>query len=159
MKDEWQVDGPVNTEACVQHEVSHQHQRQVTPAHTHTPIYTRMHTRTLGQRRYVRVKPPRGRFDCDVFIIRSASHNAHKHYNEFKLFDDHHQLFHHPLETTNPSHCRLSSTLITSVTDYNMHQTFLVISLVCKVKVKASHTRYRALGPELIPVYRQSARR
>ena len=25
-----------------------------------------------------------------------------------------------------------------------------------KVKVKASHTRYRALGPELIPVYRQS---
>jgi len=29
----------------------------------------------------------------------------------------------------------------------------------CKVKVKFSHTRYRALGPELIPVYRQSARR
>jgi len=28
-----------------------------------------------------------------------------------------------------------------------------------KVKVKFSHTRYRALGPELIPVYRQSARR
>jgi len=26
-------------------------------------------------------------------------------------------------------------------------------------KVKASHTRYRALGPELIPVYRQSAHR
>jgi len=26
-----------------------------------------------------------------------------------------------------------------------------------KVKVKASHTRYRALGPELILVYRQSA--
>jgi len=24
-------------------------------------------------------------------------------------------------------------------------------------KVKFSHTRYRALGPELIPVYRQSA--
>jgi len=24
-------------------------------------------------------------------------------------------------------------------------------------KVKASHTRYRALGPELIPMYRQSA--
>jgi len=24
-------------------------------------------------------------------------------------------------------------------------------------KVKASHTRYRVLGPELIPVYRQSA--
>jgi len=30
---------------------------------------------------------------------------------------------------------------------------------VSKVKVKFSHTRYRALGPELIPVYRQSARR
>ena len=28
-----------------------------------------------------------------------------------------------------------------------------------KVKVKFSHTRYGALGPELIPVYRQSARR
>jgi len=28
-----------------------------------------------------------------------------------------------------------------------------------QVKVKFSHTRYRALGPELIPVYRQSARR
>jgi len=27
------------------------------------------------------------------------------------------------------------------------------------IKVKFSHTRYRALGPELIPVYRQSARR
>ena len=27
------------------------------------------------------------------------------------------------------------------------------------VQVKFSHTRYRALGPELIPVYRQSARR
>ena len=26
-------------------------------------------------------------------------------------------------------------------------------------KVKFSHTRYRALRPELIPVYRQSARR
>jgi len=28
-----------------------------------------------------------------------------------------------------------------------------------QVKVKLSHTRYRALGPELIPMYRQSARR
>jgi len=28
-----------------------------------------------------------------------------------------------------------------------------------KVKVKFSDTRYRALGPELIPVYRQSVRR
>jgi len=32
------------------------------------------------------------------------------------------------------------------------------IPLAVKVKVKFSHTRYRALGPELIPVYRQSAR-
>ena len=32
-------------------------------------------------------------------------------------------------------------------------------STFCKGKVKFSHTRYRALGPELIPVYRQSARR
>ena len=32
------------------------------------------------------------------------------------------------------------------------------VSVVVK-KVKFSHTRYRALGPELIPVYRQSARR
>jgi len=30
---------------------------------------------------------------------------------------------------------------------------------VCKSKLKFSHTCYRALGPELIPVYRQSARR
>ena len=28
-----------------------------------------------------------------------------------------------------------------------------------KVKVKFSHTRYRALGPELITVYKQSAHR
>ena len=37
----------------------------------------------------------------------------------------------------------------------------LVSERVKKVKlmVKFSHTRYRALGPELIPVYRQSARR
>jgi len=32
------------------------------------------------------------------------------------------------------------------------------VNLQCK-KVKASHTRYWALGPELIPVYRQSADR
>jgi len=35
----------------------------------------------------------------------------------------------------------------------------VTIKTVDKVKVKFSHTRYRALGPELIPVYRQSARR
>jgi len=32
-------------------------------------------------------------------------------------------------------------------------------NIIFTVKVKASHTRYRALGPELIPMYRQSARR
>jgi len=36
---------------------------------------------------------------------------------------------------------------------------FLSLLFSSKVKVKFSHTRYRALGPELIPVYRQSARR
>ena len=35
---------------------------------------------------------------------------------------------------------------------------FLIKSYARK-KVKASHTRYRALGPKLIQVYRQSARR
>jgi len=35
----------------------------------------------------------------------------------------------------------------------------IMVSQSKKVKVKFSHTRYRALGPELIPVYRQSARR
>ena len=34
-----------------------------------------------------------------------------------------------------------------------------VVRLTKKVKGKVFHTRYRALGPELIPVYRQSARR
>ena len=33
------------------------------------------------------------------------------------------------------------------------------MQISCSLKVKFSHTRYRALGPELIPVYRQSARR
>ena len=36
----------------------------------------------------------------------------------------------------------------------------LFMLLTCAlVEAKFSHTRYRALGPELIPVYRQSARR
>jgi len=34
-----------------------------------------------------------------------------------------------------------------------------LFSVLLKVKANFSHTRYRALGPELIPVYRQSARR
>jgi len=32
------------------------------------------------------------------------------------------------------------------------------VSTATLKKVKFSHTRYRALGPDLIPVYRQSAR-
>jgi len=31
---------------------------------------------------------------------------------------------------------------------------FAAIGAIKKLKVKISHTRYRALGPELIPVYR-----
>ena len=34
-----------------------------------------------------------------------------------------------------------------------------IVSYRMYKKVKFSHTRYPALGPELIPVYRQSARR
>ena len=41
---------------------------------------------------------------------------------------------------------------------YSLLLTLLHARLLRK-KVKFSHTRYRALGPELIPVYRQSARR
>ena len=36
---------------------------------------------------------------------------------------------------------------------------YISCKLICKVKIKYSHTRHRALGPELIPVYRQSTRR
>jgi len=39
-----------------------------------------------------------------------------------------------------------------------MHRKSQSIQLL-KVQIKASHTRCRALGPELIPLYRQSARR
>ena len=41
----------------------------------------------------------------------------------------------------------------------NMNKYNILVNSKIKVKVKAFHTRYRALGPELIPVYRQSARR
>jgi len=37
--------------------------------------------------------------------------------------------------------------------------TRLVYANMVRVKEKFSQSRYRALGPELIPVYRQSARR
>ena len=48
------------------------------------------------------------------------------------------------------------SVVIFSVFKWHMH--FASVKLK-KVKVKFCHTRYRALDPELIPVYRQSARR
>jgi len=41
---------------------------------------------------------------------------------------------------------------------YTPQYTTAVSRLLVK-KVNFSHTRYQALGPELIPVYRQSARR
>jgi len=44
--------------------------------------------------------------------------------------------------------------LCTKLDDFRINRSSDVIK---KVKVKASHTRYRALSPELIPVYRQSA--
>jgi len=45
-------------------------------------------------------------------------------------------------------------------TKYKLMSTGHVLLYNCYIKkVKFSHTRYRALGPELIPVYRQSARR
>ena len=39
------------------------------------------------------------------------------------------------------------------------HSQFLATSNCVTGTVQFSHTRYRALGPELIPMYRQSARR
>ena len=41
--------------------------------------------------------------------------------------------------------------------DHNLKDYISVFNI--NVKVKVSHTRYQALGPELIPMYRQSARR
>jgi len=48
---------------------------------------------------------------------------------------------------------------IDSMSDFFTFKVLGLQTLQCagkKVKVKFSHTRYRALGPELIPVYRQS---
>jgi len=36
-----------------------------------------------------------------------------------------------------------------------VQQDTLVLIQIHNIKVKASHTRYRALGPQLIPVYRR----
>jgi len=57
---------------------------------------------------------------------------------------------------------RLTSTTteLSEGKDASVQFILVILSLsVIKLKVKFSHTRYRALGPELIPVYRQSARR
>jgi len=53
---------------------------------------------------------------------------------------------------------------LTRVCVYICHDRHWCLCVMCpgpvlKGKVKFSHTRYRALGPELILVYRQSARR
>jgi len=42
--------------------------------------------------------------------------------------------------------------------NYICSQITMFVNCDCK-KVKSSHTCYRALGPELIPVYRQLVRR
>jgi len=55
------------------------------------------------------------------------------------------------LQTPNVTSCDICTVLT------HFHHHWLVIQGSKKVKVKASHTRLRALGPELIPVYRQSA--
>jgi len=41
----------------------------------------------------------------------------------------------------------------------NTLQYSVIFKLEVTKKVKFSHTRYRALGPELIPMYRQSVRK
>jgi len=51
--------------------------------------------------------------------------------------------------------CPLNKSQLSSLD--SVMNTFLMELFSIK-KVKFSHTRYRALGPELIPVYRQSAR-
>jgi len=57
--------------------------------------------------------------------------------------------------STNAISCR-PGTSRTSLKPGNLQQKQQYI--ICIKKGKASHTRYWALGPELIPVYRQSAR-
>jgi len=51
------------------------------------------------------------------------------------------------------------ATALTYLHSSYFFERFWTIYLVKKGKVEASYTRYWALGPELIPVYRQSARR
>jgi len=47
-----------------------------------------------------------------------------------------------------------------SIGNVKVSVTVIIFMITCdSKKVTASHTRYRALGPELIPVYRQSARK
>jgi len=75
---------------------------------------------------------------------------------------------HFSLSSLSPALSRLRCQLIGSRCYLTLHWQLLrrlsfkilhEVRLKCKVKVKFSYTRYRALGPERIPVYRQSARR
>jgi len=62
--------------------------------------------------------------------------------------------------STHGQQCRseITATLWKHTHTYIILITIIQLSLKGE-KVNASHTRYRALGLELIPVYRQSARR
>ena len=53
---------------------------------------------------------------------------------------------------------RLTSHTLVEVTLIIVAFICLELNAITNKKVKFSRTRYRALGPELIPVYRQSAR-
>ena len=57
----------------------------------------------------------------------------------------------HPPKSTSQTASRLVQPFL--------HSLWQSVPIVYNKKVKAPHTRHRALGPELIPVYRQSARR
>jgi len=62
-------------------------------------------------------------------------------------------------ETMVQSLAPCSSTYYTPTNNHHKPLPLSDKALKALKKVKFSHTRYRALGPELIPVYRQSARR
>ena len=55
--------------------------------------------------------------------------------------------------------CKYRTTKEKGIAPFHMAGCLRPVPSVISKKVKASHTRYRALSPELIPVYRQSARR
>ena len=56
--------------------------------------------------------------------------------------------------------CYFPTRILTLTLIFNPRRAMVMkLMIIKKVKVKFSHTRYRALGSELIPVYGQSARR